>query len=415
MLRQGGTLLLALLVLAVMPATALAAAHVSKIVDSVIVTGTDGDDALSIMVDESDFYVSGTGLTAGTGCTQPMPGGWVRCSKASVTRVTLSMGGGNDDWPNSTGYPTQADGGAGNDKIYGSYQNDTLHGSGGDDVFYPRAGTDQVHGGAGADTASYSDLVDYFDLPAAVRVSLDDQANDGTTGASSNVHADVEDVVGSIGPDQIVGSGAANRLIGGAGADTISADDGVADTLDCGDGSDSATIDALDQVTGCEALAGSGAPATGGEPAPGGGGAPGGTDPNSPAPGDTPTPESSGPSPVGVAAARVLARWRARSSTLVRRLLVTGTGPGARIRVACAGKRRGCPFRARTLPARSTGTSLTKLFRRAALRPRAVVEIHVTQPGMTAKVFRFTIRRNRAPAARLLCLPPGARAPGACT
>lgn len=442
MLRQVGPLLLALIAVAVMPATAMADAYVSRPDHRLIVTGTEGDDALSLTTDESDFFVEGPGVSAGMNCTQ-LSATFVKCAKSLVTLVTLSMAGGNDDWSGGTGYPTQADGGAGNDTIYGGGGNDTLYGGGGSDVIYPGGGSDDVFGGDGTDTANYSNLIDYVDLPAAVRVSLDDQPNDGVDGASSNVRADIEDVVGSIGPDEIVGSSAPNRLAGGTGDDTIDARDGGADTVECGGGTDSASVDKADAVSGCETLQARDADGDGSSElndcddgnsarTPGAVEVAGnGTDEDcdgvdapaaaSPQPG-TANPQAADPSPVGTGTpalvqvtATLRSAFRAGARTRVRRLIARGFQNPGSVQLRCSSRRRGCPFTRKTLkPARSGDVVLTRLFRRARLRPKAVLEVRVLGAGKVARVFRFTMRRNRAPRLQRLCLPPGASAPRAC-
>ena len=84
--------------------------------------------------------------------------------------------------------------------------------------------------------------------------------------------ADVENVVGSPGPDTITGDAAANDLDGGASNDTIdpgagpdfvdagpgddrvTARDGAQDRIECGDGVDTAVTDEFDTASGCEVV-----------------------------------------------------------------------------------------------------------------------------------------------------------------
>ena len=56
------------------------------------------------------------------------------------------------------------------------------------------------------------------------------------------------------GNDTLDGAGGADTLIGRDGNDTLRSRDGVADADDCGDGIDSAQVDALDTVTACETV-----------------------------------------------------------------------------------------------------------------------------------------------------------------
>ena len=45
-----------------------------------------------------------------------------------------------------------------------------------------------------------------------------------------------------------------DRLLGGAGNDSIKARDGQRDTIDCGPGRDIAIVDRLDRATHCEVI-----------------------------------------------------------------------------------------------------------------------------------------------------------------
>lgn len=54
------------------------------------------------------------------------------------------------------------------------------------------------------------------------------------------------------GDDCLDGGAGEDELLGGSGDDRIDADDGEADTVSCGPGADSATVDSSDRVTGCE-------------------------------------------------------------------------------------------------------------------------------------------------------------------
>jgi hypothetical protein len=58
---------------------------------------------------------------------------------------------------------------------------------------------------------------------------------------------------GGTGEDTIIGGPGQDQIIGGVGDDTIDTRDGGLDTVDCGAGSDLATTDPADVITGCEA------------------------------------------------------------------------------------------------------------------------------------------------------------------
>lgn len=165
--------------------------------------------------------------------------------------------------------------------VFGTDGNDTLNGTAADEAFYARGGDDKVNGGGGddeldggpgADVLSGGDgrdVVSYAGT-AAVTVTLDGTADDGAAGEGDNVLADVEDVISGDGADKLTGSAAGNTLdgsggddridggagvdslFGGAGDDTIDARDGGPDYIDCGEGTDTAVIDRVDVVIGCE-------------------------------------------------------------------------------------------------------------------------------------------------------------------
>jgi Ca2+-binding RTX toxin-like protein len=111
-------------------------------------------------------------------------------------------------------------GGAGNDKLYGAAGKDTLDGGDGADKLYGGRGKDSLKGGAGNDTL------------------------DGG--------ADPDTLDGGAGNDKLNGRGGKNKYKAGAGRDTVSARNGIRETVDCGSGKDSATVDRRDSVKGCE-------------------------------------------------------------------------------------------------------------------------------------------------------------------
>jgi len=96
--------------------------------------------------------------------------------------------------------------------------NDTYIGGAGPDYFYAEVGGDNYTGGGGTDRVIY-DVDD--DHEAGVSVTLDDVANDGIPGEQDNVGDDIEQVIGTVGPDSIKGSGAGNFIVGLEGADLL--------------------------------------------------------------------------------------------------------------------------------------------------------------------------------------------------
>jgi hypothetical protein len=99
----------------------------------------------------------------------------------------------------------------GNDTLDGGEGNDTLYGAGGRDKLTGGAGNDRLFGGDG---------------------------NDRLTGGAGN--------------DRLTGGKGTNAYSAGAGKDTVSARNRKRETVDCGSGKDSATVDKRDKVRGCE-------------------------------------------------------------------------------------------------------------------------------------------------------------------
>ena len=159
----------------------------------------------------------------------------------SYTSIENLRGSAHDDTLTGNSIANGLKGGAGAD---------VLNGGAGDDVLNGGVSADALDGGAGIDTASYAD--------ATSGVSLNLAAG-GTGGeAAGDTFASIENAIGSIWGDVIVGTGGANTidggvsndvLFGGFGADTLIGGAGQdrllggvgADVLDGGVGSDVAS------------------------------------------------------------------------------------------------------------------------------------------------------------------------------
>src|SRR5262249_12495542 len=83
--------------------------------------------------------------------------------------------------------------------------------------------------------------------------------------------------------------------------------------------------------------------------------------------------------------------------TKFTRFDVTGLPLGATIELRCTGK--GCPFtRPRLIPTRSGKDShLANGFRKERYAAGTVLQVTVSGPYTTPKVFRFTMRAHRTP------------------
>ena len=243
--------------------------------------GAGNDDFVAGAGNDSVFYGGATAVTVTAddiandgiaGETDNVRAGIERISGSSAADTIT---GGPVDNIIETGDGNDAlTGGAGDDALDSGDGDDTLDGQGGDDALGGGLGADSLRGGEGTDSVflSANAAVAPFG-PLDITVTLDDNANDGSSGEGDNVRSDVEDIQTTGGNDtitgnaalQIISGGSGNDSIeGGAGNDILSGDtgddalrarDGFADRVDCGAGADTAVVDTLDVVSAnCETV-----------------------------------------------------------------------------------------------------------------------------------------------------------------
>jgi Ca2+-binding RTX toxin-like protein len=158
-----------------------------------------------------------------------------------------------DDWDDNTADGNDSIvGGAGDDSLYGHKGADRLTGGDEDDNLRGGEGNDDLVGGPGDDSLLADgtkdgaddldggpgwDSAEYYDRSADVRLSLDARANDGAKSEGDDIAANVEELEGGDGNDELVGNDQDNTLRGGNGNDVLK---GLAgnDGLDDGDGND---------------------------------------------------------------------------------------------------------------------------------------------------------------------------------
>jgi hypothetical protein len=170
----------------------------------------------------------------------------------------------------------EVNGGAGKDRVTGSAATgETLYGGEGDDLIDPGAEAtvhDFVFAGTGFDTITYARA------PKAVAVNLPTDSANPRDGIGTGDEIDgIDAIEGSPFADELDGDDDVNTIDGLGGTDQIEARgdadlvrvrDGEADSVDCGDGVDTAVADtrAIDSLAGCEAADFVPDPPSGGEP-----------------------------------------------------------------------------------------------------------------------------------------------------
>ena len=143
----------------------------------------------------------------------------------SISQLTNGMFDEDPDWgPTVSLRPGRCanltTGTAAGDRLNGSTAGDRLVGLGGADVMRGLAGPDCLDGGPG---------------------------NDKLSGGTGN-----DSLVGGSGNDRLTGNTGRNTFSGGAGRDSVNARNGTRDSVNCGSGRDTATVDRRDRVRGCE-------------------------------------------------------------------------------------------------------------------------------------------------------------------
>lgn len=197
----------------------------------------DGNDALDCGADvDVVSYAARTNqiiaTVAGTG------GEGAEADVINVNCEGLAGGKGHDKLVGDAGDNTLS-GNDGNDTLIGLDGNDTLNGGNGNDTFVESHGAGTTVAAAdgtvglvgpltadnGGDTFNGNagtDVVDYSARAAALEVTMDGAAaDDGLAGEEDNVKADVENIVGGAGDDDITGNALSNVLVGGAGKDSL--------------------------------------------------------------------------------------------------------------------------------------------------------------------------------------------------
>ena len=182
---------------------------------------------------------------------------------------TINAGDGDDFVLGVDGIDT-IDGGDGNDLLNGGPGNDDIQGRAGDDTIFGLTGNDVLHGGVGdnlmfgqlgddvvrATTGNLNRLLgnegnDSLSVSGGNSIMNGGPGNDTVDGGSGNDQIFGDGDLSQAGDDVIDGGGGEDLLIGLAGDDTITANDGIADTVNGGPGTDNCTTDGIDTVFNC--------------------------------------------------------------------------------------------------------------------------------------------------------------------
>lgn len=125
-------------------------------------------------------------------------------------------------------------GGVGNDLIFGGVGNDEIRGGDGEDTIFGGGGNDSVFGGSGVDAIIFSDF------SAGVTVWQADGVVETEWGRVK--FSEIEHFIGSAHNDRFVLSGSNSAVTAGAGNDSIQVTGDGMQSLDLGDGDDSAQV-----------------------------------------------------------------------------------------------------------------------------------------------------------------------------
>lgn len=208
--------------------------------------------------DRNDTVINRTGLgmtaDGGTGNDKLYGGPRADSLQGGTGADRLHGAGGNDSLNGDEGND-RLWGGDGDDSVDGGPGNDALAGEKGHDALLGMAGDDREYGGPGADkfyqsqesSGSDADLfsggadedeVVYITRAKAIRADNDGvTGDDGAAGEHDSIGVDVENIVGGEGDDWIAGNSARNVLTGWTGNDVL-AGGGGADALIGGAGQD---------------------------------------------------------------------------------------------------------------------------------------------------------------------------------
>ena len=216
------------------------------------VDGGNGADSLNGGPgNDSIFGRAGNDQLFGQGGNDALNGGDDNDLIVGVDGVDTLNGGEGDDVVNGGSGNDTVNGDAGNDILFGLTGADTVNGGDGNDSVFGQVGADVLDGGAGNDELQGNQGNDVMTDPSGFNTFNGGPGNDTMTGGTGVDAMFGDGDLSQAGDDTLDGGLGADRMLGFAGEDTITSDDGIADTVNGGPGVDSCTTDGIDTVFNC--------------------------------------------------------------------------------------------------------------------------------------------------------------------
>jgi Ca2+-binding RTX toxin-like protein len=218
--------------------------------DTTIATPTDGGKALiSAFLHQNPTDIASTTLSAQL--TSSADATVAKINAVMADSVTITGTAGDDKLTINATHDTVINAGAGNDLLYGGgVGHNTLVGGLGDDTYYVKSDLDTVVEQAGGGNDTVSSTVD-FTLPDNVETLK----FTGTTGNYGTGNALDNKIVGGVGDDHLYGLAGNDNIVGNGGNDYLSGGDG-SDTLSSAVGSAALSLDTLSGDAGNDSLTG---------------------------------------------------------------------------------------------------------------------------------------------------------------
>jgi len=190
--------------------------------DAIVVMGSVGDDLLRIDLSGGGFGAIAWAVDLGDGTDILAVRGTDERDPLTVGSAGLSFGGSGGSHAGVEAFVLR--GLAGNDVLSAAGGTEQTGGLvSGPVAIVGGPGNDRMHGGLGGDVfrgGPGSDLVTYLAHDTAITATLDGTPNDGVAGEDS-IRRDVENLMGGLGDDRLVGNAASNRLAGAPGSDVL--------------------------------------------------------------------------------------------------------------------------------------------------------------------------------------------------